>query len=466
MRTLALLLSLALVLIATPALLLLNLVTLAFHWSNVVFYFAIAAVVYGLLAAVGWSLNRKFNAETEAFVRGETQTLMPRPSLLRTFGLLLITLLPYLVFLLLFAVFVAGAFGVYGFWAVSLLPRIPVVILVGLAVVVLGTAAAFFIGIYRLLFPPKPRTFGIELGPDDQPEIWAMSREVAQSVGTKAADQIVLTPDPGISVHLAGALLATLFGGGKRVLQLGVPSIHELTVSELRAILAHEYGHFSNRDTQWSTFTYALGNGLSAAFRATPGPLQTEGNSLFGVVLALNPGYWTLFLFLKLFARVTSAFSRIREVMADISAMKLYGGEPFAKGLAKVAFNDAVFAGIVQGEVVPSLLKEQKVVTDLASIMRLVTSDLSAEQRAEISGPEAAEAGEFDSHPAIATRLTYAARFGDSAAATDLRDVSTLFREWPSVNETLAKLYNQRLFAYLQAVQAAEAQAAATAAAG
>lgn len=460
MRTLALLFSLVLVSIAIPALLLLNLFTLNFHWRSVVFYAAIAALVYGILAAVGWSLNRKFSAETEAFVRGDAATLMPRRSLLRTFGLLLLTLLPYLVFLLLFSVFVAGAFGIYGFWAVSQLPRIPVAILIGLAVVVLGSGAAFFIGMYRLLFPPKPHTFGIELGPDDQPEIWALSHDVAQSVGTKAADRIMLTPDPGISVHLSGPLLATLFGGGKRVLQLGVPSIHELTVSELRAILAHEYGHFSNRDTQWSTFTYALGNGLGAAFRATPGPLQTEGNSLFGVVLALNPGYWTLLLYLKLFARVTSAFSRIREVMADIRAMKLYGGEPFAKGLAKVAFNDAVFTGIVQGEVVPSLLKEQKLVSNLASLMRLVTSDLPAERRARMNAHETSEDTTYDSHPPIATRLTYAVRFPIGEAVTDERDVSTLFHEWPSVNQALADLYNRRLFTYLHSLQAARGQEA------
>jgi Zn-dependent protease with chaperone function len=192
--------------------------------------------------------------------------LLRRRSLLRTFGLLLITLLPFLVFLLLFSVFAAGAFGLYGFLAVSLLPRVPVaILLVGLAVVLLGTAGAFFIGIYRLLFPPRPDVFGIDLRPEDQPEIWATATEVAKNVGTPPADRIVLTPEPGISVHLSGSLIATLLGGGRRVLQIGVPSLHELTVSELRAILAHESGHFRNRDTQWSTFTYALGNGVAAA---------------------------------------------------------------------------------------------------------------------------------------------------------------------------------------------------------
>ena len=401
----ALLFSLALLAIATPALLFFNLVGLSFHWSDLLAYLVVAAVLYGIVATVGWSLNKKFNAAVEMFLRGESSDLTPRKSLLRTFGLLLVVLLPYLVFLLLFSVFVAGAFGVYGFWAVSQLGRVPIAILLGLAVVVLGTVAAFFVGMFRLFFPPKPQTFGIDLLPSEHPGIWSLAREVSSSVGTKPLDRIVLTPDPRISVHLSGALLATLFGGGKRVLQLGVPSLNELTVSELRAILAHEYGHFSNRDTQWTTFTYAMGNGLMAAFRSTPGPLQhADGkNGLFGFVLALNPGYWTLLLFLKLFTRVTSAFSRIREVMADIRAMKLYGGEAFAKGLAKVAFNDAVFAGIVQGKVVPSLLKEKKLVANFAVIMRVVTHDLTDDQREQIGrSTSSAEGDPTDSHPSIA----------------------------------------------------------------
>jgi Zn-dependent protease with chaperone function len=327
--------------------------------------------------------------------------------------------------------------------------------------------AAFFIGIYRLFFPPKPQTFGIEVSSSDQPDIWSLAREVASGVGTKPVDRIVLTPDPGISVHLSGSLVATLFGGGHRVLQLGVPSLHELTVSELRAILAHEYGHFSNRDTQWTTFTYAMGTGLVAAFRATPGPLQSrdgKGGGLFGIVLALNPGYWTLLLFLRLFSTVTSAFSRIREVMADIRAMKLYGGESFAKGLVKVAFNDAVFARIVQGEVVPSLLKEEKTVANFALIMRLVTSNLSEEKRKEISSAQLnAQPETYDSHPPVATRLLYAARFGSLKSGGDTRESSELFRTWNEINENLANLYNARLVAYLRAVQSTQSVQSATA---
>jgi Zn-dependent protease with chaperone function len=465
MRTLALLFCLILLLVASPSLLFVNLFHLSFHWSDALFYLVVAAVIYGLIAAVASSLNKQFSAAVAEFMSGTSPDLAPRRGLLRTFGLLLFILLPYLCFLLLFSVFIAITFGLYGFWAVTLLPRVPIAILIGLAIVVLGTAPAFFIGMYRLFFPPRPQTFGVQIPLEEQPEAWALARSVAADVGTKPANRIVITPDPGVSVHLEGSLPATLFGGGRRVLQIGIPSIHGLTVDELRAILAHEYGHFSNRDTQWSTFTYAMGNGLIAAFRATPGPIKQEGDrgGWIALVMALNPAYWTLLLFLRLFFNATSAFSRIREVMADVRAMKLYGGESFRNGLGTVIFNDAVFSTVVQGEVVPALAKENKTVADFSVVMGLVKTDLTHEQREQIKSSVAAEAlSAYDSHPPIATRLKYSERFTTGKTQRDERDVVALFREWHVLNGRVADLYNARLMNYLRAATTQAAQTSAT----
>jgi Zn-dependent protease with chaperone function len=459
MIVLALLFCLILLLVATPSLLFLNLLALSFHWSDAVLYLIAATVIYGLVAAAGSSLNRRFNAAVDGFLSGILPDLAPRRGLLRTFGLLLLVLLPYLFFLLLFSVFIAITFGLYGFWAVTSLPRVPIGILIGLAIVVLGTVAAFFIGMYRLFFPPRAQVFSLEAPAEAQPEIWTLARKVAAEVGTEPVDRIFITPDPGVSVHLDGSLLATIAGGGRRVLQIGIPSIHAVTVDEFRAVLAHEYGHFSNRDTQWSTFTYAMGNGLVAAFRATPGPVEREADrgGWIALVMALNPAYWTLLLFLKLFLRVTNAFSRVREVMADVQAMKLYGGDSLRNGLAKVAFNDAVFSGIVQSEVVPALAKENKTVADFSAMMGLVKAGLADEQRDQIESSVAGEQpSTYDSHPPIATRLKYSERFAIGAAQRDERDASTLFHEWHVLNEKIADLYNDRLISYLRALAASQ----------
>lgn len=456
MRTLTLLICFILLLVLIPLIIFTSVFHFGFHWSFALFYLIPAAIVYGLISAVGHSLNKRFNAAIEQFLSGASADLVPRPGLLRVFGLLLFVLLPYLIFSLLLSVLFAITFGLYGFWAVNLLPAAPVALLLGLAFVVLGTAAAFFVGLYRLFFPPRVRMLGVEVSPQEQPEIWTLARQVAAEVSTKAVDQIIVTPDPGVSVHLEGSLLVTLFGRGHRVLQVGIPSIHALTVEELRSILAHEYGHFSNRDTQWSTFTYAMGNGLMTAFRATPGPIRQEAAQERGwmdLVTALNPGYWTLFLFIRLFSNVTSAFSRVREVMADVRAMKLYGGEPFRNGLSKIAFNDATFSLIVQCRIVPALAREHMLVSDFSAVMGLAKADLSGDQRQEIDTILATEKpSPYDSHPTTKTRLSYSERFGFGSAERDQSEVSSLFHEWVVLNEKVASLYNAHYINYLRQV--------------
>jgi Zn-dependent protease with chaperone function len=52
-----------------------------------------------------------------------------------------------------------------------------------------------------------------------------------------------------------GSLIHQLQDRGERVLILGMASLNDLSQGQLRAILAHEYGHFTNRDTDSSTIT-------------------------------------------------------------------------------------------------------------------------------------------------------------------------------------------------------------------
>ncbi len=364
------------------------------------------------------------------------------------FGLLLVTLLPFLFFPLLLSLYLAISFGIYGLFFLGSFSSVPIALLAGLAIVVFGTAFGFIMGIYRLFCPPRIRTLGVCVSTEEQPEIWRLARDVASDVGIRPVDRIMITPDSGVCVYQEGLLPLVLFGGGRRILQIGIPSIHALSVEELRSILAHEYGHFSNRDTQWFSFTYAMANGLVAAFQATPGlKLRADGEwSLVGIVTALNPGYWTLCLFLKLLFFVSQAFSRLREVLADQWSMQLYGGEPFKSGLAKLAFNDVVFSEWVEGDILPAMIKEKRLISDFSMTMETAKTSLSDEDRQQIrTYVLAQESSCYDSHPQIADRLKYSERFGTGKMAGDARDGSLLFRDWAVLNQKMAGLYNERL---------------------
>jgi Zn-dependent protease with chaperone function len=431
-----------------------NFFAVAFGYQDLLLYAGVALVVYLIIRAVGGSLNKKFNQSVKDFLDGKKKVLFDDKGLLRTFGFLLFLLLPLLLYLLAVALFAAIDFGLYGLLAISNIPRIPIAVPIGLGIVVIGTGISVLIGIYYLFFPPKRKTLGIEIKKGEEKKLWDITREIAIKIKAKPIDKIVITPDPGIGVYLEGNLFSTIFGGGKRVLEIGLPSMHDLTTNDFKAILAHEYGHFSNRDTQWSSFTYTVGNSLIRTLQSMPGPSRDE-NEEVGIVrgiMSFNPAYWLLFLYVELYFKITNGFSRIREVMADIHAMELYGGRSFSSGLLKVSINDAIFSEIIQREWVRKLLKEGKTISNFSKFMEAVMEAVYNLVDKKIINElisnllqQSESHGAYDSHPALKVRIDYAKKFAEGDEK-NTETASQLFDNWDNINEKVAELYNLRLF--------------------
>lgn len=76
-----------------------------------------------------------------------------------------------------------------------------------------------------------------------------MLDEPGARAGTAPPEEIYLTALPDLGVTEIGGTLGI---GGRRILVLGVPLLHWLTVAELRAGLAHELGHYLGGDTKLS----------------------------------------------------------------------------------------------------------------------------------------------------------------------------------------------------------------------
>ena len=460
MRTIGLLFLLVLLALGVWGLIFTSFPSLSFNWQDLLIYLAIALIVYGIVWAVGGSLDKKFVNSVKAFLEGTKTTLFDDRGLIRVFGFLLIVLLPFLLYLLALALYSAITFALYGYIALSYLPRVPVVLLIGLAIVAIGTGVAILIGLYYLLFPPQRKAFGVEVRKEEQKRLWHKTNEIAAKIKAKPINKIVVTPDPGIGVYLQGSIFWTIFGGGRRVLELGLPSLHDLNVDEFGAILAHEYGHFSNRDTQWNSFTYSMGSSLLSTLRSIPGPARDEGGDrgILRIIMSINPGYWILYVFVVLYFRITSGFSRIGEVMADIMAMNLYGGKAFRNGLLKVVSNDAIFGEVVL-ESVRHFAQEGKVITNFSKFMkfaydRLNESDIERIRSAVLSQNESRSA--YDSHPSVKARLDYANRFGTVGEEHESL-VYSLFDDWDKINEKVAELYNLRLGIYVARIANAEA---------
>ncbi|MFK0010838.1 M48 family metalloprotease [Streptomyces sp. NPDC091027] len=103
-------------------------------------------------------------------------------------------------------------------------------------------------GMFMLRIPTMEAPAGITVTDAQEPLLWQAVRETAAQVGTRAPDEIVLVSEESLGVAEDARLLGLL--PGPRRMWIGLPVLTGLDEAQLRAVLAHEMGHYAHFDTR------------------------------------------------------------------------------------------------------------------------------------------------------------------------------------------------------------------------
>jgi len=227
--------------------------------------------------------------------------------------------------LVLLAVVALGGGVFYAFMALG---RIPVKLVLVLGLVVLVTAWAVLKSLWVSVFRPAGGGDpGFRIDGTAHPRLARMLAGVADRIGTRPVDAVFLTPGTEVAVFERGGMLKQLSGRSERCLILGVGVLDGMRQGELKAVLAHEYGHLVNRDTAGGGFALAVRRSLLQMARTLAGG---------GAATWYNPAWWFVKGFHRAFLRVSQGASRLQEILADRWAALAYGGRNFARGLQHV----------------------------------------------------------------------------------------------------------------------------------
>ncbi len=317
-------------------------------------------------------------------------------------------------------------------------------------VVIVGGLSAW--AVFKSLFS-KPATggFGILKSPSQCPRLHDLLAEVAETVNTDRVDEVYLSPGAAIGVHQEGRGPFGMFGVSKRVLTLGFCTLRFLTVGELKAILAHEYAHFSHSDTFYSRFIYQVHISISEAIFG----MQGAG----GIFSYANPFYWFLWLYYKSYSLLSAGYSRSREFLADRMAASLFGPAQFGSALRKVSTDGALFEMTIYENISSLLQQQQQFVNMYDAFAHFRNEQMTQEERDKLQTDLHAEQGSlFASHPTFNERIEAIAQLPDPDAKDD-RPALELFDEVRELEEELTKFLTDYM-AYLQilAQQAAQEQ--------
>lgn len=297
------------------------------------------------------------------------------------------------------------------------LGRIPIKLVI--VVVIVGLASAWAV-LKSVFTRPGSGSFGIPKSAEEIPHVHALSREVAQKINTEPVDEIYLAPGSEISVHQAGRGPFGIFGVKKRVLTLGMSNLRFLTVGELAAILAHEYGHFSHDDTFYGRFIYQVTLSID---RALAGMGQAGGALNY-----FNPFFWFLYLYHRCYSLLAAGYSRSREFLADRMACCVYGSDVFTSGLRKVATEGTLFEETMPPRVQRLVAADQCFENMFQSFQEIRENELSETERNKSYRKALDEKDSlFASHPTFRQRVEAVAglpkaRHGDDRSALELFD--------------------------------------------
>jgi heat shock protein HtpX len=240
---------------------------------------------------------------------------------------------------------------------------------------------------------PRPDRFdapGPRLEPNDQPRLFEEIRTIAAATGQAMPRDVYLLLDVNAWVSQRGGFMGV---GSRRVMGVGLPLLQALDVSQLRGVIAHEFGHLHGGDVRIGPWIYKT----RGALVRTLADLSRHSGFL------TLPFHW----YAKLFFRLTHAVSRHQELLADALAARVAGADALGSGLRVTHAAALVFPMYLHSDVYP-VVTAGFVPPLAAGFERVLATPAVAQKLEEVLDKEYREGkpDPYDTHPPLRERLT------------------------------------------------------------
>ena len=263
---------------------------------------------------------------------------------------------------------------------------------------------------------------GVLLDESSHPRLFKELRSVADAVEQPMPREVYLVPDFNAGVMERGGRGTW---GGRRLMLLGLPLLNLLNVSELRAVIAHEFGHFYGGDTKLGPIIYKTRSAIS---RTVAGLARQRS------ILQIPFEQYG-----KMYLRITHGISRQQEYAADRLAAGVAGPRPLAEGLEKIHKFAPAVSAFWEHEYMPILASGHyaPLVEGLSKFM----DDPKVEQ---VSGKvleqarASAAVSPYDTHPPLKDRVDAMKSLPAAGVAADTSSAISLLEDIPETERELA----------------------------
>lgn len=346
-------------------------------------------------------------------------------------------------------------------------PRL-ITILLGIGIASLGLIVIFFLFKFIFASHKMDRSHLVEIKRDQEPRLFQLIDELVKEVGTKFPKKVYLTAEVNASVFYDSSFWS-MFLPVQKNLVIGVGLVNGITELELRAILAHEFGHFSQRSMKVGSYVYNVNQVIYN--------MLYQNESLDDVINRWSSisGYFGIFMLIavkiiqgiqwilkKVYNVVNLSYmglSREMEFHADEIAAHVAGPTPLKDSLLRMNLLDYAYARVLghysdrikDNKVSANIYAEQAFLVDfLAKESELPYKnelpEISLEEINKFNKSKLVIKDQWASHPSTEDRILKLFSHGIEDKVSDGRLSNTLFSDI----DRIQREFTQRLFALVE----------------
>ncbi|MCC6808443.1 MAG: M48 family metalloprotease [Deltaproteobacteria bacterium] len=332
--------------------------------------------------------------------------------------------------------FVALFFGLAGWFAwtayrsFSSLPHVASTfgpILVGIIATLL---AVFLLSAIFLPFKRPEESTNLEVTQEEQPRLFEFLHKLADEAGAPRPNRVFLSHRVNAAVFYDLSIF-NLLVPSKKNLEIGLGLANVLTLGEMKAVLAHEFGHFAQRSMAVGRWVYTAQQ-IAAHIVHSRGKLDSAlrwisvqdprvawvGWGMRTIVWSIRSVLDTAF---SVVVIAEKALSREMELQADLVAVSLTGSDSLIHALHRLGAADEALEAAL--DTLNKELGKERIVADLFTVQEralLRLKEVLADR--QFGAPPPLASSDPASHRVFSTELAEPPRMWSSHPPNDVRE--------------------------------------------
>ncbi|WP_223034778.1 M48 family metalloprotease [Hanstruepera marina] len=351
---------------------------------------------------------------------------------------------------------------VYG--AISLIVAHPrfFTLALGVGLASIGFLVLFFLLKFLFKKTKKDRGHLLEIKKEDQPLLFEMIDEIVNEVGTQFPKKVYLSHEVNASVFYDSNFWSMILPV-KKNLMIGFGLVNCISRNELKAILSHEFGHFSQKTMKVGSFVYNVNQIIHNML------YENESYDKMIQSWANASGYFTIFVIIavkivegiqwllkQMYGFVNKNYlglSREMEFHADEIAANVTGHEPLENSLLRMNLCDYSFNSVLsfyEGKI-EQCLKSKNVFLDQWFVLNFISKEDNIEIKNGLPNVTLEELNKFNksklvikdqwaSHPSTEDRIERLKKLNLKKTTNNDRLANEIFQNLNVLQEKLTEI--------------------------